>query len=125
MSKIVSKEYLEYNPFYIIKDGEIFQMRFKGNHYVISNATSYEGIMRNAQEIYNRYNTPWLLEDAMREVRVTVSEQERTRREKQFKRNGKDYEQELYDLVKSMTGVSRKLTKKKKPNGKLKLKFNK
>ena len=125
MSKIVSKEFLEYNPFYIIKDGEIFQMRFKGNHYVISNATSYEGIMRNAQEIYNRYNTPWLLEDAMREVRVTVSEQERTRREKQFKRNGKDYEQELYDLVKSMTGVSRKLTKKKKPNGKLKLKFNK
>lgn len=125
MSKIVSKEYLEYNPFYIIKDGEIFQMRFKGNHYVISNATSYEGIMRNAQEIYGRYNTPWLLEDAMREVRVTVSEQERTRREKQFKRNGKDYEQELYDLVKSMTGVSRKLTKKKKPNGKLKLKFNK
>ena len=125
MSKIVSKEYLEYNPFYIIKDGEIFQMRFKGNHYVISNATSYEGIMRNAQEIYNRYNTPWLLEDAMREVRVTVSEQERIRREKQFKRNGKDYEQELYDLVKSMTGVSRKLTKKKKPNGKLKLKFNK
>lgn len=125
MSKIVSKEYLEYNPFYIIKDGEIFQMRFKGNHYVISNATSYEGIMRNAQEVYNRYNTPWLLEDAMREVRVTVSEQERTRREKQFKRNGKDYEQELYDLVKSMTGVSRKLTKKKKPNGKLKLKFNK
>lgn len=125
MSKIVSKEYLEYNPFYIIKDGEIFQMRFKGNHYVISNATSYEGIMRNAQEIYNRYNTPWLLEDAMREVRVTVSEQEKKRREKQFKRNGKDYEQELYDLVKSMTGVSRKLTKKKKPNGKLKLKFNK
>ena len=125
MSKIVSKEFLEYNPFYIIKDGEIFQMRFKGNHYVISNATSYEGIMRNAQEIYNRYNTPWLLEDAMREVRVTVSEQERIRREKQFKRNGKDYEQELYGLVKSMTGVSRKLTKKKKPNGKLKLKFNK
>lgn len=125
MSKIVSKEFLEYNPFYIIKDGDVFQMRFKGNHYVISNATSYEGIMRNAQEIYGRYNTPWLLEDAMREVRVTVSEQEKKRREKQFKRNGKDYEQELYDLVKSMTGLSKKLTKKKKANGKLKLKFNK
>lgn len=125
MSKIVSKEFLEYNPFYIIKDGDVFQMRFKGNHYVISNATSYEGIMRNAQEIYGRYNTPWLLEDAMREVRVTVSEQEKKRREKQFKRNGKDYEQELYDLVKSMTGFSKKLTKKKKANGKLKLKFNK
>ena len=125
MSKIVSKEFLEYNPFYIIKDGDVFQMRFKGNHYVISNATSYEGIMRNAQEIYGRYNTPWLLEDAMREVRIQVSEQEKKRREKQFKRNGKDYEQELYDLVKSMTGLSKKLTKKKKANGKLKLKFNK
>lgn len=81
MSKIVSKEYLEYNPFYIVKDGDIYQMRFKGNHYVISNATSYEGIMRNAQEIYGRYNTPWLLEDAMREVRIQVSEQEKKRRE--------------------------------------------
>lgn len=125
MSKIVSKEFLDYNPFYIIKDGNIFQMRFKGNHYVISNADSFEGIMRNAQEIYSRYNTPWLLEDALRDVRITVSDPEKKRREKQYKCNGKDYEQELHDLIKSMTGFSKKLTKKKKANGKLKLKFNK
>ena len=125
MSKIVSKEYLEYNPFYIVRDGGVFQMRFKGNHYVISTATSHEEIMRNAKVIYERYNTPWMLEEAMREVRTRISDKEKLRRDAQFKRYGKEYEQELYELIRSLTNVSRKLTKKKKPANKLKLKFNK
>ena len=125
MSKIVSKEYLEYNPFYIVRDGGVFQMRFKGNHYVISTATSHEEIMRNAKVIYERYNTPWMLEEAMREVRTRISDKEKLRRDAQFKRYGKEYEQELQELIRSLTNVSHKLLKKKKPANKIKLKFNK
>ena len=124
MSKIVSKEYLEYNPFYIVRDGDIFQMRFKGNHYVISTATSHEEIMRNAKTIYGRYNTPWALEEAMMDVSTRISDKEKVRRNEQFKRNGDEYENELHELIKSLTNVSRKLIKKK-PVNKLKLKFNK
>ena len=124
MSKIVSKEYLEYNPFYIVRDGDIFQMRFKGNHYVISTATSHEEIMRNAKVIYERYNTPWMLEEALREVRTRISDKEKVRRNTQFKRYGKEYEQELHELIRSLTQVSHKLLKKKK-QAKIKLKFNK
>ena len=124
MSKIVSKEYLEYNPFYIVRDGDIFQMRFKGNHYVISTATSHEEIMRNAKTIYGRYNTPWALEEAIMDVSTRISDKEKKRRNEQFKRNGGEYENELHELIKSLTNVSRKLIKKK-PANKLKLKFNK
>ena len=124
MSKIVSKEYLEYNPFYIVRDGDIFQMRFKGNHYVISTATSHEEIMCNAKTIYGRYNTPWALEEAMMDVSTRISDKEKKRRNEQFKRNGGEYENELHELIKSLTNVSRKLIKKK-PANKLKLKFNK
>ena len=124
MSKIVSKEYLEYNPFYIINDGDIFQMRFKDNHYVISTATSHEEIMRNAKTIYGRYNTPWALEEARMDVSTRISDKEKKRRNEQFKRYGDEYENELQELIKSLTNVSRKLIKKK-PANKLKLKFNK
>ena len=124
MSKIVSKEYLEYNPFYIVRDGDIFQMRFKGNHYIISTATSHEEIMRNAKVIYERYNTPWMLEEAVRSVRTRISDKEKVRRNAQFKRYGKEYEKELHELIRSLTKVTCKL-KKKKPANKLKLKFNK
>ena len=124
MSKIVSKEYLEYNPFYIINDGGVFQMRFKGNHYVISIATSHEEIMRNDKTIYGRYNTPWALEEAMMDVSTRISDKEKKRRNEQFKCDGGKYENELHELIKSLTNVSRKLIKKK-PANKLKLKFNK
>ena len=124
MSKIVSKEYLEYNPFYIVCDGGVFQMRFKGNHYVISTATSHEEIMCNAKTIYGRYNTPWALEEAMMDVSTRISDKEKVRRNTQFKRYGGEYEDELHELIKSLTNVSRKLIKKK-PANKLKLKFNK
>ena len=106
MSKIVSKEYLEYNPFYIINDGGVFQMRFKGNHYVISTTTSHEEIMRNAKVIYERYNTPWMLEEAVRSVRTRISDKEKVRRNAQYKRYGKEYEQELYELIRSLTNVN-------------------
>ena len=124
MSKIVSKEYLEYNPFYIINDGGVFQVRLKDNHYVISTATSHEEIMRNAKTIYGRYNTPWALEEAMMDVNTRISDKEKKRRNEQYKRNGDEYENELQELIKSLTNVSRKLIKKK-PANKLKLKFNK
>lgn len=124
MGKIVSKEYLEYNPFYIIRDGGVFQMRFKDNHYVISTATSHEEIMCNAKTIYGRYNTPWALEEAMMDVSTRISDKEKVRRNEQFKRYGKEYENELQELIKSLTNVSHKLIKKK-PANKLKLKFNK
>ena len=124
MSKIVSKEYLEYNPFYIVRDGGVFQMRFKDNHYFISTATSHEEIMRNAKTIYGRYNTPWALEDAIMDVSTRISDKEKKRRNEQFKRYGDEYENELHELIKSLTNVSHKLIKKK-PANKLKLKFNK
>ena len=124
MSKIVSKEYLEYNPFYIVRDGGVYQMRLKDNHYIISTATSHEEIMHNARTIYERYNTPWMLEEALREVRTRISDKEKVRRNAQFKRYGKEYENELYELIRSLTKVTCKL-KKKKPANKLKLKFNK
>ena len=124
MSKIVSKEYLEYNPFYIVRDGGVYQLRLKDNHYVISTATSHEEIMRNAKTIYERYNTPWMLEEAVRSVRTRISDKEKVRRNAQFKRYGKEYENELYELIRSLTKVTCKL-KKKKPANRLKLKFNK
>lgn len=124
MSKIVSKEYLEYNPFYIVCDGGVYQMRLKENHYIISTATSHEEIMRNAKTIYGRYNTPWALEEAIMDVSTRISDKEKKRRNEQFKRNGGEYENELHELIKSLTNVSRKLIKKK-PANKLKLKFNK
>ena len=124
MSKIVSKEYLEYNPFYIVRDGGVFQMRFKDNHYVISTATSHEEIMRNAKTIYGRYNTPWALEEAIMDVSTRISDKEKKRRNEQFKRYGKEYEKELHELIGSLTKITCKL-KKKKPANKLKLKFNK
>ena len=124
MSKIVSKEYLEYNPFYIVRDGGVYQLRLKDNHYIISTATSHEEIMRNAKTIYGRYNTPWALEEAIMDVSTRISDKEKKRRNEQFKCNGDEYENELHELIKSLTNVSRKLIKKK-PANKLKLKFNK
>ena len=81
--------------------------------------------MCNARTIYERYNTPWMLEEALREVRTRISDKEKVRRNAQFKRYGKEYEQELHELIRSLTQVSHKLLKKKKPANKLKLKFNK
>ena len=124
MSKIVSKEYLEYNPFYIVRDGGVYQMRFKDNHYVISTATSHEEIMCNAKTIYGRYNTPWALEEAIMDVSTRISDKEKKRRNEQFKHYGDEYENELHELIKSLTNVSHKLIKKKTTN-KFKLKFNK
>lgn len=124
MSKIVSKEYLEYNPFYIVRDGGVYHLRLKENHFIISTATSHEEIMRNAKTIYGRYNTPWALEEAMMDVSTHISDKEKVRRNEQYKRNGDEYEDELHELIKSLTNVSRKLIKKK-PANKIKLKFNK
>ena len=80
--------------------------------------------MRNAKTTYGRSNTAWALEEAIMDVNTRISDKEKKRRNEQFKCNGGEYENELHELIKSLTNVSRKLIKKK-PANKLKLKFNK
>lgn len=126
MKVIVSKMFLEEQPYYIYLDGEIFQVRLKENHYVMATSLSEADILEKVKVLFQRYNTPEVLQQALRDTDMRVAEAECKRRKEQYEEAGDKYENEILQMVKSMT--QQKLGIKKKKKGikiKFKLKSNK
>lgn len=122
MKVIVSKMFLEEQPYYIYLEGEIFQVRLKENHYVMATSLSEADILEKVKLLFQRYNTPEGLQQALRNTDMRLAEAERNRRKGQFKEAGDKYENEILQIVKSMT--QQKLGIKKKKKG-IKFKLNK
>lgn len=122
MKVIVSKMFLEEQPYYIYCDGEIFQVRLKENHYVMATSLSEADILEKVKLLFQRYNTPEGLQQALRNTDMRLAEAERNRRKGQYKEAGDKYEDEILEMVKSMT--QQKLGIKKKKKG-IKFKLNK
>lgn len=120
MKVIVSKMFLEEQPYYIYLDGEIFQVRLKENHYVMATSLSETDILEKVKLLFQRYNTPEGLQQALRNTDMRVAEAERKRRKRQYEEAGDKYENEILQMVKSMT--QQKLGIKKKKKG-IKIKF--
>lgn len=126
MKVIVSKMFLEEQPYYIYLEGEIFQVRLKENHYVMATSSSETDILEKVKVLFQRYNTPEGLQQALRDTDMRVAEAECKRRKEQYEEAGDKYENEILQMVKSMT--QQKLGIKKKKKGikiKFKLKANK
>ncbi|MFR2535113.1 MAG: hypothetical protein ACLS95_07855 [Clostridia bacterium] len=122
MKVIVSKMFLEEQPYYIYCDGEIFQVRLKENHYVMATSLDEADILEKVKLLFQRYNTPEGLQQALRDTDMRIAEAERNRRKGQYKEAGDKYENEILQMVKSMT--QQKLGIKKKKKG-IKFKLNK
>lgn len=122
MKVIVSKMFLEEQPYYIYLEGEIFQVRLKENHYVMATSLSETDILEKVKLLFQRYNTPEGLQQALRNTDMRLAEAERNRRKGQFKEAGDKYEDEILEMIKSMT--QQKLGIKKKKKG-IKFKLNK
>ena len=122
MKVIVSKMFLEEQPYYIYCDGEIFQVRLKENHYVMATSLSEADILEKVKLLFQRYNTPVMLQEALRDTDMRIAEAERNRRKGQFKEAGDKYEDVILEMIKSMT--QQKLGIKKKKKG-IKFKLNK
>lgn len=122
MKVIVSKMFLEEQPYYIYCDGEIFQVRLKENHYVMATSLEEADILEKVKVLFQRYNTPEGLQQALRDTDMRIAEAERNRRMAQYKEAGNKYENEILQMVKSMT--QQKLGIKKKKKG-IKFKLNK
>lgn len=122
MKVIVSKMFLEEQPYYIYLDGEIFQIRLKENHYVMATSLSEADILEKVKLLFQKYNTPVMLQEALRDTDMRIAEAERNRRKGQYKEAGDKYENEILQMVKSMT--QQKLGIKKKKKG-IKFKLNK
>lgn len=122
MNVLVSKMFLEEQPYYIYCDGEIFQVRLKENHYVMATSLSEADILEKVKLLFQRYNTPEGLQQALRNTDMRLAEAERNRRKGQFKEAGDKYEDVILEMIKSMT--QQKLGIKKKKKG-IKFKLNK
>lgn len=122
MKVIVSKMFLEEQPYYIYCEGEIFQLRLKENHYVMATSLSEADILEKVKLLFQRYNTPEVLQQALRDTDMRLAEAERNRRKGQYKEAGDKYENEILQMVKGMT--QQKLGIKKKKKG-IKFKLNK
>lgn len=120
MKVIVSKMFLEEQPYYIYLEGEIFQVRLKENHYVMATSLSETDILEKVKLLFQKYNTPEGLQQALRDTDMRVAEAECKRRKEQYKEAGDKYENEILQMVKSMT--QQKLGIKKKKKG-IKIKF--
>lgn len=120
MKVIVSKMFLEEQPYYIYLEGEIFQVRLKENHYVMATSLSETDILEKVKVLFQRYNTPEGLQQALRNTDMRVAEAECKRRKRQYEEAGDKYENEILQMVKSMT--QQKLGIKKKKKG-IKIKF--
>ena len=114
MKVIVSKMFLEEQPYYIYLEGEIFQVRLKENHYVMATSLSEADILEKVKLLFQRYNTPEGLQQALRNTDMRLAEAERNRRKGQFKEAGDKYENEILQIVKSMTQQKLGIKKKKK-----------
>ena len=122
MKVIVSKMFLEEQPYYIYLEGEIFQLRLKENHYVMATSLSEADLLEKVKLLFQRYNTPEGLQEALRDTDMRLAEAERKRRKEQYKEAGDKYEDVIHDIVKGMT--QQKLGIKKKKKG-IKFKLNK
>ena len=124
MKVIVSKMFLEEQPYYIYREGEMFQIRLKENHYVMATSLSETDILEKVKVLFQRYNTPEGLQQALRDTDMRLAEAERNRRKGQYKEAGNKYENEILELVKSMTQykLGKKIAKKKKVKFKLRSK---
>lgn len=120
MKVIVSKMFLEEQPYYIYLEGEMFQIRLKENHYVVATSLSETDILEKVKLLFQKYNTPEGLQQALRNTDMRVAEAECKRRKEQYKEAGDKYENEILQMVKSMT--QQKLGIKKKKKG-IKIKF--
>lgn len=114
MKVIVSKMFLEEQPYYIYCDGEIFQVRLKENHYVMATSLSEADILEKVKLLFQKYNTPVMLQEALRDTDMRIAEAERNRRKGQYKEAGDKYEDEILEMVKSMTQQKLGIKKKKK-----------
>lgn len=114
MKVIVSKMFLEEQPYYIYLEGEMFQVRLKENHYVMATSLSEADILEKVKLLFQRYNTPEGLQQALRNTDMRLAEAERNRRKGQFKEAGDKYENEILQIVKSMTQQKLGIKKKKK-----------
>ena len=114
MKVIVSKMFLEEQPYYIYCEGEIFQVRLKENHYVMATSLSEADILEKVKLLFQKYNTPVMLQEALRDTDMRIAEAERNRRKGQFKEAGDKYENEILQIVKSMTQQKLGIKKKKK-----------
>lgn len=114
MKVIVSKMFLEEQPYYIYLEGEIFQIRLKENHYVMATSLDEADILEKVKLLFQRYNTPEGLQQALRNTDMRLAEAERNRRKGQFKEAGDKYENEILQIVKSMTQQKLGIKKKKK-----------
>lgn len=124
MNVLVSKMFLEEQPYYIYLEGEMFQIRLKENHYVMATSLNEDDILAKIKVLFQRYNTPEVLQQALRNTDMRLAEAERNRRKGQYKEAGDKYEDEILEMVKSMTQykLGKKLTKKKKVKFKLRSK---
>lgn len=114
MKVIVSKMFLEEQPYYIYCEGEIFQVRLKENHYVMATSLSEADILEKVKLLFQKYNTPVMLQEALRDTDMRIAEAERNRRKGQYKEAGDKYENEILQMVKSMTQQKLGIKKKKK-----------
>lgn len=114
MKVIVSKMFLEEQPYYIYCEGEIFQVRLKENHYVMATSLSEADILEKVKLLFQKYNTPVMLQEALRDTDMRIAEAERNRRKGQYKEAGDKYENEILQIVKSMTQQKLGIKKKKK-----------
>lgn len=51
MNVLVSKMFLEEQPYYIYCEGEIFQLRLKENHYVMATSLSEADILEKGKGV--------------------------------------------------------------------------
>lgn len=114
MKVIVSKMFLEEQPYYIYCEGEIFQLRLKENHYVMATSLSEADILEKVKLLFQKYNTPVMLQEALRDTDMRIAEAERNRRKGQFKEAGDKYEDVILEIIKSMTQQKLGIKKKKK-----------
>lgn len=114
MKVIVSKMFLEEQPYYIYLEGEIFQIRLKENHYVMATSLSEADILEKVKLLFQKYNTPVMLQEALRDTDMRIAEAERNRRKGQYKEAGDKYEDVILEMVKSMTQQKLGIKKKKK-----------
>lgn len=114
MKVIVSKMFLEEQPYYIYLEGEMFQVRLKENHYVMATSLSEADILEKVKLLFQKYNTPVMLQEALRDTDMRIAEAERNRRKGQYKEAGDKYENEILGIVKSMTQQKLGIKKKKK-----------
>lgn len=122
MEKIVSKVFLEENPYYIAKEGNMVQVRLKQNHYVMATAHNVEEALDRVKVLFQRYNTPGTLEDVLRDTRMDVAVATLEQRKAQYKKEGDRYEGDILQIVRGMISLKRKPIKRVKPKLKLKLK---